>query len=1203
MIKTIAHFADIHVHKSLERHEEYRKVLQQVYQKLKEQKPDRIVIAGDTYNDYIDLEGEALIIISEILENFSRIAPIIITRGNHEIRKRNLGRIDTVKTATDLLQNPKITFYDKSGFYPDDNVVWVVWDHVEHRYQNINPWKNIPHEKDKNLTYIDIFHDPIDGCVFQNGYNPGNRHLLSPSDFKGDYGLFGDIHIRQFFKKKTMAYCGSLIQQGFGEDPFGHGYLLWNIEDGSVQNINIENEHRFIKFEISPNTDYDKLNLVSKYVGKYNKFRVEWNEHAAFITNDNENKIRKHLINRYEADDVEIKPNRIYTDIKDGKMLSEVIDINDKKVQQDIIRQYLKENKFTDEFIDQIISIDDIVNDRLQLSDTKNIIWNIDKFWFSNFKSYGDDNVIEWDKINGVVQIGGENQQGKTSIIDAICFILYGSTISTTKTEKNGNNRYINKNRNKNYCEGGAVLDINGEKYIMNRRVEREFKKGKEIKAVPMALDYYKGVEMSDENKLNGERRTSTQKFLDEVLGDFNDFVRMALTNADNLNSLLSMDRSVFIDSIIRDAGYDIFEKKLNEFKEYKKELNLEKINVNRIEMQNEINKITEDLSDKEDFLSDINIDIKDIEDQIKEKVDSKDDLLIKLHKIDDSIISLNIDDVKRKIRESKKEKDELQIDIDDLNKDIVVLPDKFDNENFDKLVSQYDKYIVEKNKRDIEIVQLKNLYRQNEDKINNVDKDINIEKTKYIDYLRNNIAGLRIELRETINEINNNAGVKKNELENKKNKYKNELNNLKQSGLDEKKNIADYTNMLNGENQICIVCNQPIINKDENHINNLISESTKKIEDITKIGKQKLELLNECNTKIDSLSSISDKLINEKKIEFENKIKEIQYKVDNFNVAYIQDRIQEVLNNKDKAELENQSLDNKIDERKKYMGKIETEIKRLSLTITSLKVDKSLNEKYKNLAHNRDILTSRIKDFQKIFEDNSRLLSDYDKNKQLIIENEKTNASLTEIKIILDNINRKRGELIDSKLYYSNEITLNKKVLSDLSSKLERYIEQEKREEIHNVYLKLMHRTGLPTYLLTKNIDILNDELNSLLTNINFTLFFDEDLNLKLQHDGLDDIINVIETSGMERTFSAIILKMVLRIINFKSKPNFMFLDEVINRLFNKSVNKFIELLETLRNKIDKIIVIEHNNDIQSDMIINVVKDENGVSSFEIII
>lgn len=204
MIKTIAHLADIHVFKSLDRHDEIRKVLNQVYTNLEKQKPDRIVVVGDTYNDYIDLEGEALILIGEMLNRFSLIAPVIITRGNHEIRKKNRSRIDTVQTLTDLLQNPKITYYNKSGFYPDDNVMWAVWDHVDHRYNGINTWRDIPHVKDKNKTYIDLYHDEINGCVYHTGYSPSKKQFPSPSDFKGDYGLFGDIHIRQFFNFKEV---------------------------------------------------------------------------------------------------------------------------------------------------------------------------------------------------------------------------------------------------------------------------------------------------------------------------------------------------------------------------------------------------------------------------------------------------------------------------------------------------------------------------------------------------------------------------------------------------------------------------------------------------------------------------------------------------------------------------------------------------------------------------------------------------------------------------------------------------------------------------------------------------------------------------------------------------------------------------------------------------------------------------------------
>lgn len=1202
MINKIAHFADIHISKTLDRHDEYRKVLKNVYIELEKQKPDRIVIVGDSYNDYIDIEGEAIILIGEMINNFSKISPVIITRGNHEIRKKNRNRIDTVKTITDLLENPRVTYYNKSGFYQDENVMWVVWDHVEHRYDNINPWKNIQHERNKELIYIDLYHDPIDGCEFYTGYNPGNKKYPDPNDFKGNYSLFGDIHLRQFFSKRTKAFAGSLIQQSFGEEPFNHGYLLWDIINGNVQEINIENEHRFIKFEINPNANYDKLNLVSKYINKFNKFKIEWNEYAVFVTNENENKIKKYLKDKYNADDIEIKPNRIYTDIKDGKMLSEIIDINNKDVQQDIIKKYLKENKFEDDFIDKIIDIDSYINDRLKLNETKNIIWNIDRFWFNNFKSYGDDNLIEWNNINGIVQIGGINQQGKSTIIDAICFILYGTTISTIKSEKNGNNRYINKNRNLDYCDGGAILDINGEKYLMYRKVEREYNKGKIIKSVPMILEYYKGIEMLEEFKLTGERKTSTQKLLNEILGNFDDFIRLSLTNADNLNSILSMDRSVFIDSIIKDAGYDIFDKKLIEFKEYKKELNFEKIIVNQLDLQNEIEKIEENLKDKEEKLSTIIKNINDIEKDIKENIEIKEKLLIKLNNIDEFILNIDVDEIQNNILLYEKERDKIKSEINILNEEIENLPKDFSMENFDNLNEQYKKYINEKNKRDIELIQLNNVYNQNQDKINNVDKDIRIEKNKYIDYLKNNIAGLKVELKEIVNEINNNSNIKINNIENKKNDIKFELSSLKQNGIEEKKKISDYKIMINDENQVCVICNQKIINKDEIHMNNLINESTIKIENITTQAKQKIELLNEYNKNKDSLIEITNKLIDEKKSEYDIKIKEIQNKIDNFEVSYIQDRIEDIIKNKEYLELENSNLNIKLEERKSYVNKLEIEIKKLELNIQKLKIEKSLNDNYKKLIINKDKLLLSINNIERLLDENNKSLKEYYKNIYLIEENKRINVEIKEIKYNIDLMNFKKTEYIDNKMSYFNDITLSNKVIKDLKDKLNRYIEQEKREELHNVYLKLMHRSGLPTYLLTKNIDILNKELKDLLTNINFILFFDDDLNLKLQHDGLDGVINVIEASGAERVFSSIVLKMVLRVINFKSKPNILFLDEVLNKCVGKTVDKFMELLEVLKSKIDKIIIIEHNNEIVSDLFIDVKKDENGISSFELI-
>ena len=156
MIEIVCHCGDVHIMKD-SRHEEYRKVFDEFYKKLNEIKPDRIVVNGDTWNDFTDIRSEGFILMGEFLNRLSSISKVIITKGNHDFSRKNLNRIDTIKSITTLLNNNNITYYDKTGFYEDDNIVWMVWDNADRG----NPWKLYPLKKDLNKTYIDLYHDPI----------------------------------------------------------------------------------------------------------------------------------------------------------------------------------------------------------------------------------------------------------------------------------------------------------------------------------------------------------------------------------------------------------------------------------------------------------------------------------------------------------------------------------------------------------------------------------------------------------------------------------------------------------------------------------------------------------------------------------------------------------------------------------------------------------------------------------------------------------------------------------------------------------------------------------------------------------------------------------------------------------------------------------------------------------------------------------
>ena len=150
--------------------------------------------------------------------------------------------------------------------------------------------------------------------------------------------------------------------------------------------------------------------------------------------------------------------------------------------------------------------------------------------------------------------------------------------------------------------------------------------------------------------------------------------------------------------------------------------------------------------------------------------------------------------------------------------------------------------------------------------------------------------------------------------------------------------------------------------------------------------------------------------------------------------------------------------------------------------------------------------------------------------------------------------------------------------------------------------YSKCIGRDGIPSFLLKKSIHLINRELSELLSNVDFTLFFDEELELKLSMDDRMDVNQpAITSSGAERTFSALALKMALRQINVKSKSSIIFLDEITGKLIGDSIQQFMDFLDVLKTKVEKIVIIEHVHQINFDALIEVKKDENLISHLEL--
>jgi DNA repair exonuclease SbcCD ATPase subunit len=471
--------------------------------------------------------------------------------------------------------------------------------------------------------------------------------------------------------KIKAVYPSSLIAQNFseGDDNF-HGYILWDLTEKdniTYEKINIESDYTFKTLKVNRFTDFNDLDLIIENPSKYMNIRVIWTTFPSDYNTENISKVNSYIKSKYGDTHKIVHPKDFIVgdeiEIEDKDDLR-IENITSKDVQHKIFKSFLEEQGYDESYINEIIDIDNEISKRVEYAEVDNIIWKPIKMNGTNFRSY-DEIDFDFRNYQGITQIGGKNRGGKSSIIQLLMYVLYGKTIETEKIQKNGDNRFINNKSNVDYCNGHCVIEANGEYYGVFRQTNRKWNRTKtEISATPTIVKYYKlsspdeeftvNNEISEENvNLSEEDRTKTQKVINKIIGDYDNFNRLVLTTADTLNKILSVNKADFIDNLLYDLGLDIFDKKLEEFKSYKSEFqkNTERVVINIESSEERIKNYKEDIKQIEIEINNIkNNEILDIDGKLKVGEGFKDDLIKKLHTINPDIESLNPNDINNKI-------------------------------------------------------------------------------------------------------------------------------------------------------------------------------------------------------------------------------------------------------------------------------------------------------------------------------------------------------------------------------------------------------------------------------------------------------------------------------------------------------------------------------------------------------------------------
>ena len=243
MIKKIVHVADIHI-RTYRLHDEYKEVFKTFIAQVKElvegyEKDEiRVVIAGDLVHQKIVISNEQLILGTWFIKQLEMIAPVIIIAGNHDLLENNKDRVDSITPMVQFLPDANVNFFKESKCYLDENVVWCVYSIFEENSRPDIEAARAQFGDDK--TYVGLFHAPLLNAKTDIGYEID--HGASLEIFEGcDIVLLGDIHKRQSFNHKgiQIAYPSSLIQQNFGENVSGHGFLFWDVETKTFTEHNV----------------------------------------------------------------------------------------------------------------------------------------------------------------------------------------------------------------------------------------------------------------------------------------------------------------------------------------------------------------------------------------------------------------------------------------------------------------------------------------------------------------------------------------------------------------------------------------------------------------------------------------------------------------------------------------------------------------------------------------------------------------------------------------------------------------------------------------------------------------------------------------------------------------------------------------------------------------------------------------------------
>ena len=385
-------------------------------------------------------------------------------------------------------------------------------------------------------------------------------------------------------------------------------------------------------------TNLDVSTLENPYI------QVIWEDTPENFTQERIKSVKQYFMKKYSSTNINVI-TKVKTSDEDSMQTIDVsVNIMDKNYQTELVKTYL-ESKGQEQYFDQLMNIDLAVENRMLANEvevTPFKRWYIKKIEFDNFLSYGQNQVIDFDKCNGITVVESDppNFGGKTVLtVDLLLFLFFNTTTKTQKAEE-----IFNRFTDVNKVSVKGDITIDGEDYVIVRQIERKKSKAGEWN-IKTELEFFKKLADGQLQNFTGEQRRETENFMKKSIGSMEDFLMTIVTTASNLEDLLDAKPTARGQVLTRFLGLEFLKKKEETGKELYSEFSKGMIsNVYNTESLKQDNETSgEEIIRMKDEIIEMSKNISDVDKRLQKGQDYKDNLLkSKFTDLDKELITLN---------------------------------------------------------------------------------------------------------------------------------------------------------------------------------------------------------------------------------------------------------------------------------------------------------------------------------------------------------------------------------------------------------------------------------------------------------------------------------------------------------------------------------------------------------------------------------